>query len=311
MSGILDKKTRILDSIVTFSGRQQIAAGNLKIEYASFTDTHAFYEKDLVSGSSDATQRIYLEACNLPQDQITFETDDSGFMLPFRGGSVNSVGNKVLSGSSGNKLISAVTNAIQFNSAASILLSSSIDNFDKNNVIGSIDPYLNHNKFELDYDSIKFTITNDYPFEEGDLYDTSIDNVESVFQDKRLSHVANFLYLPPINASSVESSKPELLGDYPRLGQEPILEYDDLAKELKTREKQTINFYETSLGNNIVGQFFEISNTEFSKLDVIDFGDFVTNDADYPEKHVFFVGKVFPDSRGSYTFVNMFTMVFE
>jgi hypothetical protein len=311
MSGILDKKTRILDSIVTFSGRQQIAAGNLRIEYASFTDTHTFYEKDLVSGSSDASMRVYFEACNLPQDQLTFESDDSGFMLPFRGGSVNSIGNKVLSGSSGNKIVSAVTNAIQFNSAASALLSSSIDNFDKNNILGSTDPYLNHNKFELDYNSIEFKITSDHPFEEGDLYDTSIDNVESVFQDKRLSHVANFLYLPPTNASTSESNEPTLLGDYPRLGQEPIFEYDDLIKELKGKEKQTINFYETSLGNNIVGQFFEISDTEFSKLDVIDFGEFVTDDPDYPEKHVFFIGKVFPDSRGSYTFVNMFTMVFE
>lgn len=311
MSGILDKKTRILDSIVTFSGRQQIAAGNLKIEYASFTDTHTFYEGDLVSGSSDATQRLFFEACNLPQDQITFESDDSGFMLPYRAGEVNGVGGKVLSGSSGNKMVSSVSNKIQFGSAVTTLLSSSVKNFDINNVIGSIDPYLEHNKFEVDKEKIKFVINNDFPFKQGDLYRTSIDNVESLFQDKRLSHVPNFLYLPPRNAPTDSNSEGELLGDYPRLGQNPVFEFEDLMDELKGREKETINFHETSLGNNIMGQFFEKGKTSFKKLDVIDFGEFTTQDPDYPEKHVFFVGKVFPDSKDSYTFVNMFTLVFE
>ncbi|MDB4337469.1 hypothetical protein OAA09_00465 [bacterium] len=311
MSGILDKKTRILDTIVTFSGRQQIAAGNLKIEYVSFTDTHTFYEGDIVSGSTDATQRLFFEACSLPQDQITFESDDSGFMLPYRAGEVNSVGEKVLSGSSGNKIVSAVSEEIQFNSAVTTLLSSSIKNFDKNNILGSIDPYLDHNKFEVDKENIKFTITNDFPFKQGDLDRTSIDNVESLFQDKRLTHVANFLYLPPKNAAVTENEEGPLLGDYPRLGQEPMLEFDDLMDELKEKEKETITFYKTSLGNNIVGQFFEKGKTSFKKLDVIDFGEFETADVDFPEKHVFFVGKVFPDSKESYTFVNMFTLVFE
>ena len=84
-----------------------------------------------------------------------------------------------------------------------------------------------------------------------------------------------------------------------------------MVKELKGKEKETITFYETSLENNLIGQFFEIGQSSFKKLDVIDFGEFVTEDEDFPEKHVFFVGKVYPDSKGSYTFVNMFTLVFE
>ena len=90
-----------------------------------------------------------------------------------------------------------------------------------------------------------------------------------------------------------------------------MMKYEDLVAELKGREKETITFYETSLENNLIGQFFEIGQTTFKKLDVIDFGEFVTGDEDFPEKHVFFVGKVFPDSKDSYTFVNMFTLVFE
>ena len=75
--------------------------------------------------------------------------------------------------------------------------------------------------------------------------------------------------------------------------------------------KNKVQIYYEDFSNNLIGQFFEIGQSSFKKLDVIDFGEFVTEDEDFPEKHVFFVGKVYPDSKGSYTFVNMFTLVFE
>ena len=306
MSGILDKKTRILDTIVTFSGRQQIAAGKLKIEYASFTDMHTFYEGDMVSGSSDAHSRIFFETANLPQDQITFESDDSGFMLPFRGGEVNSIGGKVLSGSSGNKIVSSVTGSAEFNSSISTLLSSSIKNFEKNDIIGSIDYFLEHNKFELSENSHKFTITDNFPFSPGSMIKTKIENVESLIEDKRLANSSNFLFLPPVNKGSREP-----LGTYRRIGQKPYENYDELLREFKNKEKMAVTFPKTSLTNNLLCQFFELGKTTFKKLDVIEYGEFVTEDLDYPEKHVFFVGKVFPDAKGSYTFVNLFTLVFE
>lgn len=84
MSGILDNKKRVIDALLTFEGRRQMASGDLRIEYVSFSDTGTYYSKDVVSGSSDATSRIFLEACNLPQDQITFEADDGGRLKPFR-----------------------------------------------------------------------------------------------------------------------------------------------------------------------------------------------------------------------------------
>jgi len=306
MSGILDKKTRILDSIVTFSGRQQIAAGKLKIEYVSFTDIHTFYEADMVSGSSDAHSRIFFEAANLPQDQITFESDDSGFMLPFRGGEVNAINGRVLSGSSGNKIVSAVTGTSEFNSSITTLLSSSIKNFEKNDIIGTIDYFLEHNKFELSDNDFKFTITDDMPFNPGAMTKTKIENVESLIEDKRLANSANFLFLPPINKTSREP-----LGTYRRIGQKDYEDYEELTREFKNKEKMTVTFPKTSITNNLLCQFFESGQRSFKKLDVIEYGTFITGDPERPEKEVFFVGKVFPDAKGSYTFVNIFTLVFE
>ena len=51
MAGILDNKNRIMDTIITTSGRRQISSGRLRVEYASFTDGGTFYEADEVSGS--------------------------------------------------------------------------------------------------------------------------------------------------------------------------------------------------------------------------------------------------------------------
>ena len=84
MSGILDSKSRVMDVVITEEGRRQMHNGNLKIEFASFTDCHTFYEADAVSGSADASKRIFLEApTTLTQDQITFETDGSGNIVSF------------------------------------------------------------------------------------------------------------------------------------------------------------------------------------------------------------------------------------
>ncbi len=57
------------DALVTLEGRRQISTGDMKIEYVSFTDGGTYYAADIASGSSDASSRIFLEACNLPQVQ--------------------------------------------------------------------------------------------------------------------------------------------------------------------------------------------------------------------------------------------------
>ena len=73
MSGILDNKKRIMDVVLTKEGRRQMANGDIRIHFASFTDKHTFYEADAVSGSSDASDRLFFEASSLPFDQITLK----------------------------------------------------------------------------------------------------------------------------------------------------------------------------------------------------------------------------------------------
>ncbi len=70
MAGILDSKQRVMDVIITSEGRRQIADGELRVEFASFTDCHTFYEDSGSMGqfASDASQRLFMEAFNRPQD---------------------------------------------------------------------------------------------------------------------------------------------------------------------------------------------------------------------------------------------------
>jgi hypothetical protein len=344
MASILDQKTRILDSIVTQEGRRQISAGKLRAEFYSFSDSGAFYDKQdaYASGSSKYGNGIaipfQLEPTNLPQDRVTFEADDSGKLFVRELKNVNGTNVKIMGGAlfSGSLYsgFQPVTGSTQFASLATGLLSSSIENFNKLMIIGSPDLFnTSRDQFVADPKSMTFSITDNAPIlsqEKGGTQQANIDNVESLFADKRLSHVPNFQYLPPVNKPRLGSNNATLLAVFPRLGQRPVFEYSDLATELDAAEQagfcQRVSFTETSARNRVFGQFFEVSSAGFlTKLDVIDFGTFlattqITED-EYAQlqrsgkasltKHVYFAGKLFVDSTGSHTFVNLFTLVFE
>lgn len=316
MAGILDSKTRIFDTILTTEGRKQIAQGRLIAEFYSFTDAGTFYNQDtIVSGANDETYRIQLEATNLPQDTITLEADDSGRLTGFPiSGSQRFVirGGQILSSSSENET-KPVTGS-QYASLSEALLNSSIDNFKKLYILRSPDPIdLQERQFLVGPKEASFIITKDRPFSTASISTANLNNVEGFFQDKRLSHIPNYQFLPPVNKPRLGVTEAEPLGEFVNLNQEPVLTFEDVVTEISGFESQgyaqTFLFTETSRQSNIVGQFFESSENEMSKLDVIDFGSFTTTEGD--TKHVFFVGKVYNDDMGVDTFVNMFTLIFE
>lgn len=83
--GLLDAKSRMLDAILTIEGRRQMARGIFDVAYVTFGDGDVAYVPDLETGHADPNDnRIYFEACNLPQDQINYDTNDVGHVIPFR-----------------------------------------------------------------------------------------------------------------------------------------------------------------------------------------------------------------------------------
>jgi len=325
--GLLDSKTRILDTQVTLEGRRQISTGRFKIEWISLTDGSTFYEADAVSGSSDATKRLYLETCHLPQDQITFEADDSGKLMPFRNDrNIIVKSGKIFSGSI--NITGSFANDYelieneQFASLASSLLSSSLDNFKKCRMIGTIDPIFEDDLFLAGPSDISFVITDEQPIDDVRAQSANINHLESFFQDRRMMHLDNFMYLPPVmkTEDAVDLTNPDQarifrIGEYAALGPVDKSDYSEFEEELLTAERtgfcKTVRFDPTSRNNRIGAQFFEIRKNDILKLEAIDFGSYRTDDPDRPIKKVFFLGKVMVDDNGNYTFIHLFTLVFD
>lgn len=323
MSGILDNRSRIIDTVITAEGRRQLALGGVDIQYVTFTDGATYYRPDVTSGSQDVTRRVYLEACQLPQDNVTFRADVDGNLEPFQ----NSSGVVVSSGrileyslvqqgsSSWSQSVDAVRGE-EFVEQAGRLLGSAVDNFQKMYLIASKDTIFDEDRFALAPDDITFTITDDRPLKGVEQHVGQLTSMDSVHADPRFSDRINFRFLPPVNRPD-GAPDPRPLGAFRPLGrtQSTRLSWRQLSHELRYYCDQgysrVINFDPTSSDNQLVGQFFERTDSTIRKLDVIDHGTHLTDDPSAPVVRVFFVGKVEVDEKGTDTFIHIFTLVFE
>lgn len=341
MSGLLDPKTRVIDAILTQEGRRKLSEGDFSVHFASFSDKFVVYQRDLNEGHIDPTTKVYLEAFNAPYDQITFEANDSGQLVPFKdqssfdqtqlSGTVSwlsfyngKIASKVQTFSTSSSVTSSYefTSGSNFSSQIEGLLTSSFTNFSNLSILGTKDTILEDQEFAINTPEIKFKI---FPNSETIqmVPPTNINTVDSLFSDEKLRNVDNFLYLPPIKKSTVNIDKSNIenvkklnlfLGNYPAWGPTEKLTFADIKKELVKYESnsRTIYFDPTSRDNQIISQFFEILDGEVKKLDVLDYGK-VNDNANNPianTNHVFFVGKVINDDTGSDSFIHLFTLVF-
>ena len=301
MAGILDSKSRIMDVVITEQGRRQLASGQMKIEYATFTDLGAFYSGDEGGVIDDPSTRIYFEAASdLPSDLITLETDDSGFLVPYRANNFAVGGkNMVLSGTLRDKSST--------DGAASALTEAILESWNNLQVIGSDDPLDDEQGFIVSRQNITFSIRNDFPFKKSDVKTAVVDDVESLNNDVRLSNLQNFKYLPPVNYSGVNAGRP--IGEFPDTNEN--LDADRRAFETRIRELEfsDVSFTQTSIENNFVMQIFELSEDDgVIKLDVIDYGSRPSAFDSTKFVRTLFAGKIIRDGFGNPTFINIFTI---
>lgn len=295
--GVLNNKERIIDTVVTDVGREQLAKGEFEPRYVSFTDSAASYD------SVTSSIKIYVEAPDsLPHDRITF------VHTPLGGINFIKPGEAVINGGSIFTSTGAVTGSA-FSTTASTILSASFDNLAYHRLLRTDDIVFDDNDFVLDTPDVVFDLTDDSPINRFDVRTAKLKDIESLFQDRRLSHLPNFAYMPPVNKREL-GVDPVPLGMYAKIGQ-PKLTPDNLQTILATKPHKRISFSETSDANNIICQMFELRNNCITKLDVIDYGYHKLNPADEAPAHIFFVGKVYNDKKGTPTFVNLFTVVFE
>lgn len=349
--GILDDKKRFFDTILTDEGRRQLGAGRFKPAFYSFSDAGAVYS--VSSGSVSSVGPVSLEACPLPQDQVAYEADDSGGLRVFgnnnyfhvpSGSAVRVISGHLVRGYDqlSGSVLEVLTSSAEFASMATAVLSDAPNNFRKLMILKSPDLlYTNRDNFVLSTGSITFRITDETTNLPGGVTSNTIEAVEDMFSNKKLSHLDNFQFLPPVNKATSTA-----IGNYAEAvnGNRKILSYQDLMAEFQNTvvnqsgsvqhrsvlQRETVKFSETSITNRVVGQVFEIAGGRVLKLDVVDFGVFLANPTLVPplfpeavpqplnpdlvsaitKTHVYFVGKVILDANGNDKFVNIMSLVF-
>ena len=349
MAGILDKKTRFIDFVVTQEGKRQMTSGKFRAEYASFTDKDAFYSK---GDHEDFSERILFEVMERPDNRIVLEVDDSGNLIDFDFSPNSSiVGNDIFdkdATETDNLKLQPVTGS-KFASTSTLLFSTFLKHFKSNKMLGS---YFDNgsNAFELDKNQINFAISNSVPFPQGPKEEViNINNAEPFFFDSKLSHFDNFNFLPPVNTDgtpiaeytdlrnlkreTLEGIKKDLgvssfdddsfsLEDNPKFRQDKMGDFEVINRKNLTpidnvddkKQFQTINFSKTSSDNNLIIQMFEFARgSKLKKLDIVDAGVFIDDEAPVgkKEKRIFYVGKVYIDDFNVPTFINIFTLVLD
>lgn len=357
--GILSSKQRIMDTIITDEGRRQLGTGRFIPAFYSFSDAGAVYSPldTYVTGTVPDTSIKTIatfEAFPLPQDQVSYEADDSGGLRVFGNnnyftssqGTVRVIGGQLIKGWE-NGTPEVLSSSATFASVASAVLGDNTNNFRKLMILKSPDLlYTNRDEFILSTGSITYHITDNSVLA-GGVSVGNLEATENLYFDRRMSHVDNFLFLPPVNKLDAINAGAQPIGNYAGAisGNRQILTFNDLKNEFNnivvangtTQERAqlqrtTVRFSETTITNRIVGQTFEMANGKVTKLDVVDFGVFsVRNDSPLlplfsdavpvplnpdlvtatTRVHVYFVGKVLTDATGNDKFIQLFTLVFQ
>jgi hypothetical protein len=193
MSGILDPKNRIVDTILTEEGRRQLAAGSLSFDFVSFTDSSTYY----ATGSSNIVEapegRIYLSPVSLDRDVVTPESDDSG-RFTLRGNEYIVSNGFLVDQKTGQQI--AISSG-QYTASLDSVLSLSSDSLKNIFPIGSRDYLFGNNEFKLSDNSMTVGIRDGFPLQEYN-YKKTTKNLDSINIDRRFYNVDNFLYLPPV-----------------------------------------------------------------------------------------------------------------
>jgi hypothetical protein len=351
MAGILDSKTRFIDMIVTQEGKRQIASGMLRAEYASISDAETFYdalEVDDVSNriffqAMDSPNNVIVLEKDDSGKMIEFNFSPTGSIVG------NDIFEKDTTVTSSLRL-QAVTGSAFASSAKSIMNSftshfdslQTLSTFEKsgndfelsterinfaisNSVPFPLGPHsetINVNDAEPFFLDSKLTHLPNFDFlppvnTDGSNYG-QYEDIRSLKRET-LNDIKKYLGNEGFRDTNKESGirlrksnssmRTDKVGDFDVINRVSLKSpYDNSFKQYKT-----VYFDKTSDQNNLIIQMFEDGpDSKLIKLDIIDAGSFFDKDSEfYPEKRVFYAGKIFIDDFNMPTFINIFTIIFE
>ena len=252
--GILDKKTRFIDLVVTQEGKRQIAAGKLRAEFASLTDANFFYEDSV---ALDANKRIYFEVMERPENAIVLEKDDSGQLINLRMSPTGSIiGNQIFNKTqtSGSLMSPTPYSESEFQIGMNSVIASSIDHFKKNYFL-STDDLDGDSEFKISISDVEFTINNLQPFGGSPFKEViNVNDAEPFFLDSKLSHLPNFQFLPPVDKNDSK------IADYQDIRSTQRETWEDINKDISKSELKRID-RRSSLTNNLLSREGKIGSS--------------------------------------------------
>lgn len=335
--GILNNKSRVLDTIITRTGKSNLSLGGLDIKYVSFTDGTAFYFPNpsvtLDQAVLDDSIKFQLEAANLPQDQVVFGVNDQG-----------NVESSIFSSLTGISVVNGdiiIDNDEDSSTWTNRLVSSSLDNFRDLKLISTVDELFDDDQFgtvpsNTSFTGSQFQIKTNFPLPPT-LVNRQEKSLPDIFRDPIFGQSLNYKFLPPIRKLGTEpvdksnygSYKDYVLAQYSPWGlmggEDNLLTVEEILSEhekfVDSDNYREIKFDPTSRDNNLIIQGFETQNTP-EKVDKIFFVDYGVHKLERESRmrsklnlgdqiHIVFAGKLHKKSNNdNYAFVRLFTMLF-
>tara|TARA_Y100001972_G_scaffold75910_1_gene92290 strand:- start:10765 stop:11784 length:1020 start_codon:yes stop_codon:yes gene_type:complete len=336
MTGILDRKERVLDFILTEEGYKQMQTGDIRFTYATFSDKDTIYHHDKDNNFISGNLNFRFQASSNFYDTISPEIDLN------RGADYNISLNNITVLDELNNL----NNNTQTFLTASAAISSHMADMLKNHRLLTTTSSLDKNELSLKSSSNEDPFF-DYKVEENSPETTvkesvNIRNLDLIKNDARFYDKLNFLFLPPTNKDGSQ------LGKYISRQQSPdrVLVkkgipgfdnnfYQNSLKEIEKNQnipRKEFFIDQVRKDSNYIFQVYEknIADETINKLVVIDHGDvsFIEAENKSTFKRIFSVGKLYQVEkndvdltlkesdkqikiRSFFSFVNLFTVSFE
>ncbi len=239
MSGILDKKQRLIDFNLTSNGYKQIANGDLRLIYATLTDKNAIYDikqNEYNIADLDAMS-FFFETNNSFYDNINIELD----LTRTANFSLKSNVNGEIVDLNNNQIISSLnlnTTEIFSNIATNIS-----NNLFQQQIV------LTDNQFELDNDiSLYISKINDLNYIPSDEI-----NINSFSPTIRINNISNYNTLVDRNSTNIDLSRTSLLEDdrFQYKLNYLFLPPDNLNRDVTTFNDKIMNTYNLTTDKRI------------------------------------------------------------
>ncbi len=307
MAGILNKKQRIMDVVITNNGKKQLRNGTFNVAYISYSDKDIEYVSDDGITAADVSNRLSFEAFSNVYDTVIAEIDNIDGTISFEKTKNYIVKNGFLLKNTSDGEF-PVTGSGDLYNATQEIFDKSLSSFDKLDALGLDDELSGIGEFSINVQNNRYVCKYLSTSEE-----TLIENAPGLLTDNKFRNSVTHRYLPPTFLAN--NGKSEIFGNYENLLSEDMdKDYNDFYNKDKLANKDVtkINITNNTNYNDLLGQMFEIDNDnkEINKLILLEVGSF-GDPYGNPTHKIYYAGKIVYDTRGYQKFLRLFTIVFE